>query len=194
MKGKIKANTVDRYLSPIRNQIVELIKPNSTVVEYGCGNGDLLFKLSGKIQQGIGIDLSEPLISYAIQRMNSESIDNLDFKIADVLKAPQTDIKTDYSISSLLLHILPWKESKKLLKHQISHADTAIVCGFSKPKNWKQKILLWLDQRFTPHYANFRYYQTKGYTAGLLNSLEGIQYRQIDTFDPVIKIYLVIAS
>ena len=46
MKGTIKSNTVDRYLSPIRLQIVELVVPNSTLLEVGCGNGDLLFKVS----------------------------------------------------------------------------------------------------------------------------------------------------
>jgi len=42
MKGLIKANTVDKYLQPIRNQIVDLVETNATVMEFGSGNGDLL--------------------------------------------------------------------------------------------------------------------------------------------------------
>ena len=59
MKGAVKTNTVDKYLKSIRFQIIELIKPDSNVVEFGCGNGDLLFKLSGKIKSGVGFDKSK---------------------------------------------------------------------------------------------------------------------------------------
>lgn len=67
MKGKVKANTVDKYLSSIRFQIVDLIEPETSVVEFGCGNGDLLFKLSDKIKLGVGLGKSEQLIGYTIQ-------------------------------------------------------------------------------------------------------------------------------
>jgi len=69
MKGKVKANTIDKYLSSIRLQIIELVEPNSTLIEFGCRNGDLLFKLSNKIKKGVGIDNSEELIEYATNKI-----------------------------------------------------------------------------------------------------------------------------
>ncbi|WP_149272927.1 class I SAM-dependent methyltransferase [Pareuzebyella sediminis] len=191
MKGKIKANTVDRYLLPIRLQIVELIKPNSTVLEFGCGNGDLLFKLSNKIISGVGIDNSKKLIAYANARIGREQVINLEFKLIDILKDTFLETEKDYFIASLLFHILPWENSVELIEKMSSNAKTTVICGFSKPENFKQKLLLWLDQRFTKHYRNFQEYEENGFTEGLLNSIQDIEYSTIDTFDPVIKIYKI---
>ncbi len=191
MKGIIKANTVDKYLRPIRFQIVELVAPNTTLVELGCGNGDLLFKLSPKIKFGVGIDKSRPLIAYAIDQMKEKQVNNLAFRIADVSKEPYSEPKVDYSVASLLLHILPWEEATELLEKLVAASTTTIICGFSEPSNIKQSALLWFDQRFTSHYSNFRNYKKNGFTDGLLSSINNIKYDRIDTFDPVIKIYKV---
>lgn len=191
MKGKIKANTVDRYLRPIRLQVVELVKTNSTVLELGCGNGDLLFKLSNKINSGIGIDSSRQLIGYATDRIEKEQVVNLEFKLIDILKEIPLETEKDYFIASLLFHILPWENSVELTEKMINNTETTIICGFSKPENFKQKLLLWFDQRFTKHYRNFKEYADNGFTEGLLNSIQDIEYSIIDTFDPVIKIYKI---
>jgi ubiquinone/menaquinone biosynthesis C-methylase UbiE len=172
-------------------QIVELVEPNTTLVELGCGNGDLLFKLSHKIELGVGIDKSEQLIAYAVDRTNKEQINNLEFRIVDLLNEPYSEPKVDYSIASLLLHILPWNKAIELIEKLIATSNTTIICGFSEPENAKQKTLLWLDQRFTSHYSNFRKFKKNGFTDGLLKSIENVKYKRIDTFDPVIKIYKV---
>jgi cyclopropane fatty-acyl-phospholipid synthase-like methyltransferase len=191
MKGKIKANTVDRYLRPIRMQIVDLVDSNSTLLELGCGNGDLLFKLAPKIKYGIGIDKSDQLITYALNRVKEEQIENLDFRIMDLLKETYSEQKIDYSITSLLQHILPWDKAIDLTEKLIADSYITIICGFSEPKTRKQKMLLWLDQRFTSHYSNFKFYKKNGFTKGLLKSIENITYEEIDTFDPVIKLYKI---
>lgn len=191
MKGKIKANTVDRYLHPIRLQIVELVKPNSSVVELGCGNGDLLFKLSNKIKTGVGLDISKQLIAYACDRTKRDQVVNLEFKLIDLLKDTYPETEKDYFIASLLFHILPWENAVELTEKMISNSKTTIICGFSKPENFRQKLLLWFDQRFTKHYSNFQKYEDNGFTEGLLNSIQNIKYSRIDTFDPVIKIYKI---
>ena len=191
MKGIIKANTVDKYLRSIRYQIVELVEPNKTLLELGCGNGDLLFKLSGKLKFGIGIDNSEGLIEYAKDQMKQQQITNLEFRMADLLKHEFSDSKTDYSVVSLLLHILPWDKSIHLVERLVAISNTTIICGFTAPENIKQEMLLWFDQRFTGHYSNFKDYKKNGFTEGILNAIENIAYSRIDTFDPVIKIYKI---
>ena len=191
MKGKLKTHTVDRYLKPIRLQIKSLIEPGATIIEYGCGNGDLLFKLADKIQSGIGLDIAKPLIAYARQRQKKAHIKHLDFKSVDIRLPLDSATRKDYSINSLLFHILTREDSKKLLKQQLNHTQTIIICGFSQPENWKQAVLLWFDQRFTKHYPNFKAFKQGGFTEGLLNSIAPLEYTTIDTFDPVIKIYIV---
>ena len=191
MKVLIKANTVDKYLLPIRLQLMESVEPNTTVIEYGCGNGDLLFKLAHKIQHGIGLDLSFQLIEYALKRKEKEAIHNLDFEVTDLTKSTFSPSKADYAIVSLLFHLLSKEEALVLLKKVIASSGTTLICGFHQPQNAWQNLLLWVDQRFTKHYSNFRGYQQKGYMEGLLNSIENLEYSTFDTFDPVIKVYKI---
>lgn len=191
MKGSVKANTVDKYLSPIRKQMIDLVDKGSTVTEYGCGNGDLLFQLSDKIKSGIGIDVSHSLITYANARKARENIQNLDFICGDLQRDHSLVSNTDVAIASLLFHVLPGKDASALLKQMINLAEITIVCGFVPPQVWHQSLLLWLDQRFSGHFHLFKAYQKAGYMQGLLDTVPGIAYEHHATFDPVIGIFKI---
>ncbi|MER3329769.1 MAG: class I SAM-dependent methyltransferase, partial [Candidatus Kapaibacterium sp.] len=154
----------------------------------GCGNGDLLFKLSDKISQGIGIDNSQKQIELARKTKEKTGISNLEFDINDIMAVTLSE-STDYTIISLLLHLLPVDVSVKILKEALVTSKNIIICDFCKPENIKQNLLLNIDQLFSGHYSNFRNFVSNGYTEGLLRKLEGIEIKQHKTFDPVIKIY-----
>lgn len=190
MERPFKANIVDKYLQPVRMQIVELIESSADVVEYGCGNGDLLFKLSDKVNSGVGIDNSKSLISYANSRKEKEGKTNLGFSCLD-LRDDITFQPVDYSIASLFFHIIPWGKSVQLLRGMVHKSKTTIVCGFSEPQSRKEKYLLWVDQRFSGHYTHFKNFTNRNFTEGLLSELHHIEYTRFDTFDPVIKIYKI---
>ena len=191
-RGKLKNKTVDKYLLPIRNQIVDLIQPNSYIYDFGCGNGDLIFMLSEKIKKGTGFDNSKSLISYANKRKSLEQIRNIDFKIIDVCKDQLPNAKVNYSIASLFLHVLSKNDAYFLLKQMINISEITILCGFTKPQNWRQRFLLYMDQRFTGHYSKFKAYKENNYMEGILRSFNNIRYEWYPTFDPVIKIYKIV--
>ena len=194
MKGTVKANTVDRYLRPIRAQIKDLIPENSCVVEFGCGNGDLLFRLADKIRLGRGFDVDKSLVAFANKRKEALKANNLHFEVADVSTKHNIGAQYDFAISSLLLHILPHSEAVQVVETLFTHSKSLIICGFTRPTNWKQNFLLWLDQRFTNHYLNFKRHRESGYTEGLLEAMNIEDYDRIDTFDPVIKIYRIVSA
>jgi len=79
MKGFIKSKTVDKYLLPIRLQMINLIEPNIKIIEFGCGTGDFLLKLSSKIKYGVGIDQSKNLITFAKRKAKEQNIKNIDY-------------------------------------------------------------------------------------------------------------------
>jgi len=189
LKAKIKATTVDKYLSPIREQICDLVAPESEVLEIGCGNGDLLFRLSPKVKYALGMDIDESLIDYANERKHLEGSENLDFQVADAVQEDLGQSTYDYAIVSLVLHVIKPEEAKLLVHKLIGIADQMIICGFCAPTNRWQRLLLWMDQRFSGHYANFKAYQTHGYMQGVLLELQSVQIEEFDTFDPVIKLY-----
>jgi ubiquinone/menaquinone biosynthesis C-methylase UbiE len=192
MLGSIKANSVDKYLAPIRKQIVHLVATESTVIEYGCGNGDLLFQLAPHIKKGVGVDKSKQLIQYAKAAQQKRGLPQLQFIQGDACQHKNTAEVYDYAIASLLLHVIPRKDAIFLLKHMQTIARRLIICAFTPPPDKKQQLLLWFDQRFTNHYKHFKAYQQSGSIDGLL-SAAGLQpYERLETFDPVIQIDVVI--
>ncbi|MEQ9405104.1 MAG: class I SAM-dependent methyltransferase [Cyclobacteriaceae bacterium] len=194
MKGAIKSLTVDRYLSPIRDQLIGMVDPGAKVIEFGCGNGDLLCRMAQKIEIGTGIDSSVPLIDYANKKKQSQDFSNINFEVKDLCLGYSSEKKYDFAIASLLLHVLPMNCSLELLNKMISISDAVLICEFSKPENLKQHFLLWLDQRFTPHYKHFKAFKSSNYSEGIFERISNITVTTHDTFDPVIKIYEVVSK
>ena len=52
----------DRFIAPNQRelfmQIIELIKPESTIIDVGCGTGFFSFSVADKCKTVLGIDLS----------------------------------------------------------------------------------------------------------------------------------------
>lgn len=193
IKMEIKLMAKDN-LAPVRNQMMDLIVPNSKVIEFGCGDGVLLFKLSQKIKSGLGIDKSKTLIDQALKHGKSKNISNVDFVCEALGKNFNHSETYDFSIASLFFHVITVSDAVYLLNKMRELSDTVLICGFSRPDRLQQKSLLWLDQRFSGHYGNFKAYQKYGYMEGIL---EKIQFASVVTYDtsvPFIKIYKTVSK
>ena len=83
------------YHSAVERKLQSLIPPGSSVLELGCGTGNLLAAL--KPARGFGIDLSERMIEVA--RKNHR---HLDFAVGDA-EAFSTDESFDYVVASDLI-------------------------------------------------------------------------------------------
>lgn len=188
MKSELQLKAADN-LAPIREQITGLIKPASTVIDFGCGSGDQLLKLSPKIQSGLGIDKSKTLIESALAQKKRKNIFNIDFLCKELGEEYEPTERYDYSIASLLLHVIPRSQSIYLLHKMRELSRTTLLCGFSRPETLQQKALLWLDQRFSGHYQNFMAYQKQGYMEGLIAEVPGSNVITSDTHIPFVKIY-----
>ena len=190
MGEKLNLNAADN-LAPIRKQLAALVAPNSSVIEFGCGNGDLLFTLSPQIKSGLGIDKSENLIGHAIAQKKQMGFDHIDF-VCEALGENFSHTKFyDFSIASLFFHVIPRPDSVYLLRKMREISDQILICGFSAPDSLRQKIFMWLDQRFSGHYQNFRAYQKSGYLKGLLVEVPLANVEAYDTYIPFVKIYKI---
>ncbi len=85
--------------------------PDHTVLDLGCGPGFHLKKLSPMFRHGIGIDLSEQMVSEA-RRETAGSASNLSFRVDDATKlATVADQSIDRVISVGALEHIPNKYS-----------------------------------------------------------------------------------
>lgn len=102
-----------------------------TIVDAGCGNGDMLRKLAdfglknNKNLQLIGIDANEFTINYATNL--SKLYPNISYKCEDILIESFNDLKYDIILCTLTLHHFKNNEIKKLLSFFYSNSRIGFV-------------------------------------------------------------------
>lgn len=191
MKAWIKTRTVDRYLQPLRLQLLEALPEGVSLLEIGCGTGDLLFRASPQISYGLGVDAEIDLIRYAQQKKQKNNLYQLEFK-AECLQ-PTFDLGRtfNFGVASLFFHVLPAEEAILILKTLKEHCDQLLIAAFVQPSSRKEKWLMWFDQRFSGHYQHYSEYANQGYMDGLLQRAE-VDIRSVETtFDPCINLYTI---
>lgn len=174
----------DKYLLPLRKQVCSLIDKDSRVIDFGCGDGKLLRRLSSKIKFGIGIDKKNSKIRYAEQVCKRQGIQNLVFLKKDVLK----DIKEnfDYSILMFVLHSLDYNSQKKILNNARKNSNKLIIVDYETPLLLKDKIPVYTDEILAGHYRRFRDYLRRGRIEKLI---EKNSFEKFDTSKNYIKIW-----
>ncbi|WP_425392003.1 class I SAM-dependent methyltransferase [Ekhidna sp.] len=189
MKGKIKSLASDKYLLPIREQLLQMLKPEDRIIDLGCGSGDFLIKAHSKIEFGLGVDGSRQLIKYAQKQTKDLNIHNLTFehRMIDLHFKPNEHFTL--ATACLFFHVLPQELAIQILKSSTNYSERLIICAFAPSENKKQRLLMWLDQRFTSHYNHYREYCQNGYMEGLIEKCQLSIDEITDTFDPTLKIY-----
>ncbi|WP_405368485.1 methyltransferase domain-containing protein [Nonlabens sp. Asnod2-A12] len=106
-------NTVNRLLNGFNFTLKAIKKelqkyPNKalTIVDAGCGDGEMLRFLEKNLKQEnisfLGLDFAARSIEKA--RLKSEGLSRLRFRESDILKINPADLKCDILISSLTMH------------------------------------------------------------------------------------------
>lgn len=160
IKVWIKANFADKALAPLRKELMLYFKQQDTVLDIGCGTGDLLIQASAKIKQGVGIDLDQPMIDFANKQCQTSQISNLHFKCVDALSFQHTPF--DIATSTLCLHELPCELACKLLSKMAALSNRVIIADYAQANGFLSKIAIELDEMISGHYSRFRAYRKFG--------------------------------
>jgi ubiquinone/menaquinone biosynthesis C-methylase UbiE len=122
---KRKKRTINAYYwNEITNYIQYFTHEDDTVLEIGCGSGDLIAKVKGKDKTGI--DFSEEQIKWAKEKYGHL---NIDFIVMDANNI-QLNKKFDLIIISNLVGFI--EDIQKFLEqlHKISHTRTKIIIQY----------------------------------------------------------------
>lgn len=92
---EIDYNQWAEYLKRIMFNAKEEVK---TVLEFGCGTGNITIKLAQKGYQMTAIDLSENMLTVADEKVDKLGLDNIDFYMGD-MSSFQIDQKFDAVIA-----------------------------------------------------------------------------------------------
>ena len=133
--------------------IIEMVSPNSTIVDLGCGNGALIQKLvNEKKVYAKGVELSDSGVKICLEK----ELDVIQGRIDEPL--PYSDNEFDLSICHITIQMVMYpevllKEMKRISKHQI--------ISFPNFAFYKNRIDLFINGRMpNPMLFGYRWYNT----------------------------------
>ncbi len=160
----------DRIIAPNQDklfaQIKELIDPQSTVIDIGCGTGRLAFTLGDHCESVLGIDLSKRNIDRAKVLLQGKPNDKISFQHLNVCDVNYGREKPfDYAILTYVIHEVNKEERFKLLNDASLVADQIIIGDYLFPRpigisGIISKTIEYLAGR--EHYRNYRTYMADG--------------------------------
>jgi ubiquinone/menaquinone biosynthesis C-methylase UbiE len=79
------ADRYDRQLRPFADALLDRvdIQPGQSVLDIGCGCGVTTLAAARRARSALGVDISNPLIAVARERAHEQSVDNVEFLVAD---------------------------------------------------------------------------------------------------------------
>lgn len=101
---------MDGYLMTLERTKSHL-KPEDNVLEIGCGTGSTALLIAPHVTHITATDLSPGMIEIANEKLVGESIENVTFKVAEVLDHSSDDASYDAVLAHNLLHLLPELDS-----------------------------------------------------------------------------------
>ncbi len=121
--------------SKLKTNLIDEIKPETKVLDIGCGNALMMSFVLEKSAFYFGLDISKNLIKIAEEKYAKE-VKNKKAKFVDgqATKLPFENKKFDFIISFAVLHHIPSEEFRKKFFEEIKKV--------SKP-NTKVKIIVW---------------------------------------------------
>ncbi len=88
----------------INKLVIEAVNKASTIVDLGCGTGDLLPLLTRKADHVIGVDRSSEMLNEAGETFKNPSVS---LRIGELEHLPLRDMEADSAVINMTMHHLP---------------------------------------------------------------------------------------
>jgi len=104
----------------LNSMILEVVPLSDTIVDMGCGTGDLMASLREKARQIIGVDKSPKMLEAAKQRFSNDG-KNVDLRIGEMEHLPLGNGEADLAVINMVLHhvldpVKTFQEAYRVLK------------------------------------------------------------------------------
>ncbi len=160
----------DKLIAPNQDklfgQIENLIEPNSTILDVGCGTGRFSFSIVENCKSILGIDLSKRNIDRAIQTHSKNPGIKISFQhksVSDLIFEGKGHF--DYAVMTYVIHEVDENERIKLLNELSLIADKIIIGDYLVPKPggfWSLLNEIVELAAGSDHYKNYKTYVANG--------------------------------
>jgi len=155
----------NKFFDPLTHHMRDLIcahiPEGTTVIDIGCGTGYQLFRMASKIEKGVGVDLADRMISFALDQQKKEEVDNLAFHLASAVDLNQfKDDEFDLATMTLVLHELDHELQARALKEMARVSKRQIIADWQVSPGLFRSALIYLMEMTAgiSHYDSFRSY------------------------------------
>lgn len=172
------------YLAPVNRQLAAEVPDRATVFDLGCAEGSLLLTLAPRIDSGLGVDLSDAMITAAAGRAEHAGYHNLTFADGDVSEMLRMlPVQPAVTIVSLLLHELPRQEAQLLLQRLGQISDKLLIADLTAPPSPIARLLLGLGRVDGDYFS-------QGGVPALLQAAGIPIEREMSTSHPALRIWV----
>ncbi|MBN1423247.1 class I SAM-dependent methyltransferase [Candidatus Fermentibacteria bacterium] len=174
--GAVYHALYDRPLAEARRRVVDSIPKGATVLDVGCGTGQLCLELRARKEcQVTGIDLSRRMIAFAEKRNGFDNVRFVHGDGSDLEGLEQGAF--DYATVLFLLHEVPRRKQINVLNEasRVARRVIAVDSQVPLPRNAHGIALRLVEAIGGPeHYRSFADYLGAGGISGILSD-EGVR-------------------
>ncbi|MFA6978602.1 MAG: class I SAM-dependent methyltransferase [Ignavibacteriaceae bacterium] len=160
----------DTFIAPNQDrlfgQIKNLIEPNSSIIDVGCGTGRFSFSVSDKCKSVLGIDLSTRNIERANSILSENPNDKISFQHKNISEISSGGKEYfDYAVMTYVIHEVDEEKRVNLLKEIAQVADKIIIGDYLVPKPkgfWSGLNEIVEFAAGSEHYRNYKNYIANG--------------------------------
>jgi ubiquinone/menaquinone biosynthesis C-methylase UbiE len=105
----------------------EYFKPDSEILEFGCGSGSTAIYHAPRVKHIRAIDISPRMLEIAKERATSANVDNITFECATLEEINAPDESFDVVMAMSILHLLENREATLVRVHRMLKPGGAFV-------------------------------------------------------------------
>ena len=177
---------VDPALRKARKLVRRQIKPGSSLIDIGCGTGELVLFLTDSCKELVGVEASYRMWAYAHQRVRDLGLSNVQFIFASGEKLPALPSGYfDYATACMVLHEMEAKQRLLVLREMQRLARTLILVDYRVPSPVNLvAFFCQLIERLAGghHYRNYLSFRESGGLSPFLETLSLTVNREIIFF------------
>ena len=125
---------VDPLLRRVHRLVRSQVKPGSTLIDIGCGTGQLLFSLADVGSELVGVETSKRMWSFANRQARARGFNNVQILFGDGAKLESFSAGSfDYAIACMVLHEMDAGQRLPVLKEMQRLAPNVILVDYQVP-------------------------------------------------------------
>ncbi len=164
----------DPALKPLRRLVRSQVQPGSTLIDIGCGTGELLFSLADVCSELVGVETSNRMWSYSSRR--ARAFNHVRMILGDGERLEEfPNGSFDYATACMVLHEMEESRRLPVLLEMQRVARTLILVDYRvpQPANIEARLCRLIERLAgRTHYGNYVSFVGTGGLPSLLKSVD----------------------